>query len=65
MIPRMNPEPLLPLGPRMLIWLPMAVANAPSFAVAVSVVPVAAPANSALFYPGDGRALFAGLEYRW
>ena len=31
----------------------------------VSVVPVATAANSNLYYPGDGRALFVGLEYRW
>ena len=31
----------------------------------VSVVPVATPANSNLYFPGDGRALFAGVEFRW
>ncbi|HEX2115881.1 MAG TPA: TonB-dependent receptor, partial [Alphaproteobacteria bacterium] len=31
----------------------------------VSVVPVATPANSNVYFPGDGRALFAGIEYRW
>jgi iron complex outermembrane receptor protein len=31
----------------------------------VSVVPVATATNSNLFFPGDGRALFAGVEYRW
>jgi hypothetical protein len=28
-------------------------------------VPVATPANSNLYYPGDGRALFVGVEFRW
>jgi iron complex outermembrane receptor protein len=31
----------------------------------VSVVPVATAANSNLYFPGEGRALFAGIEFRW
>lgn len=31
----------------------------------VSVVPVATASNSNLYYPGDGRALFVAVEFRW
>ncbi len=29
------------------------------------VVPVATPANANVFNPGDGRAVYAGVEFRW
>jgi len=31
----------------------------------VGVVPVSTPANSNVFTPGDGRAFYAGVEFRW
>lgn len=31
----------------------------------VGVVPVATPGNSNVFNPGDGRAVYAGIEFRW
>ncbi|MGE0151324.1 MAG: TonB-dependent receptor family protein [Reyranellaceae bacterium] len=31
----------------------------------VGVVPVATAANANVFNPGDGRAVYAGLEFRW
>ncbi len=31
----------------------------------VGVVPVATPANANVFNPGDGRAVYAGVEFRW
>lgn len=31
----------------------------------VGVVPVATPANANVFNPGDGRGVYAGLEFRW
>lgn len=35
------------------------------YAATTSVVGRAGPFNSNLFLPGDGRSVFAGIEYRW
>lgn len=35
------------------------------YAATASVVTTATAANSALFYPGDGRSFYTGLTYKW
>ena len=40
-------------------------AEAPTYISNTSAVPIATPANDAVFFPGDGRGVFVGVEYRW
>lgn len=35
------------------------------YIASTGVVPVATPANANVFNPGDGRAVYAGVEFRW